>query len=441
MIEVSTEDSGSRSDTRHTYVWAVILIVNVTIACLLTFALATALIPESSVQSNYNFLPWILDKFADVVPKLSSIAPYSAKLENAEITPSIAYWALGSLLATLLSLVGSMIQLLLSSGRRTGSILIAFMIGAYIVVAVVLSPLSIAVLVDEKGKVIYSDFFSLLALGSLLAAFVIDTFHWISARGPHSRDYLVAILTVSAPAFFTHLFFVILSFRSHPPIDFSAGVAAGILVFVQVSAIFLSMKNSYAIFMSGGNMNKSVLPGMIGGVINLVSGWLVQLFKLPIYLDTVGSMTIGATYGYRGSVVAAVVGTVLLALVTNPLTLAYVGTAISTGLLAAWLSKKETGLFSGFMTRRIKTVAIGALVIGPVSTLLSAPITTYVFSGVTYSGSDLVTAFFLSNVFGSLLTSVVSGAIVFDSIDRGLSALIAFELVARIRQSRGDRND
>jgi len=165
-----------------------------------------------------------------------------------------------------------------------------------------------------------------------------------------------------------------------------------------------------------------------GAALNGVIGWIVQIFKLPIYLDLAGSLIVGAMGGLIPGMLSAALGVLVLGVTTTPIALAYVGTAVLVTAAGVMLMRV------GFMTSWLKTGLLGLAVLGPLSTVLSVPVTVYLFGGVTFAGSDAVTLFFVKMGDG-LLEAVVKGAGLFDAADKCLTALIAYAIYRRIPEN------
>jgi energy-coupling factor transport system substrate-specific component len=155
--------------------------------------------------------------------------------------------------------------------------------------------------------------------------------------------------------------------------------------------------------------------------LNAGIGFFVQLLKLPIYLDLVGTVFASVLSGPLIAVITAVVGIVLLGFLTVPTAFAYIGTAIIIALAAAWFSR------FGFGRRLIPTVIFG-LILGIISAVVSAPITVYLFGGVSLVGADAVTAFFRA-MGQTIFTSVFLGGLATDPVDKLAVSLIVYSVV------------
>ena len=104
----------------------------------------------------------------------------------------------------------------------------------------------------------------------------------------------------------------------------------------------------------------------IGVAINFIGGTITLLQKLPIYLDSVGTIIVGALCGAWPGVIVGLVSNILTA-ITSPNNLFYAPLNMAFGVLAAYLSKK--GVFKKFVPTLISSLGfafiggvIGALI-------------------------------------------------------------------------------
>lgn len=158
--------------------------------------------------------------------------------------------------------------------------------------------------------------------------------------------------------------------------------------------------------------------------INFGVGFLVQALKLPIYLDSIGTLLGAVAVGPVAGVLVGVTSTILLTFVTAPTTLAYAVTAVVIAILAGALAKW------GYLARLVPTALFGVL-IGIVSAVVSAPITVYLFGGVSFAGADAVTAF-LAATGKTILSSVVLGGLATDPLDKLVASVLALLLMKRL---------
>jgi energy-coupling factor transport system substrate-specific component len=83
----------------------------------------------------------------------------------------------------------------------------------------------------------------------------------------------------------------------------------------------------------------------IGVAVNFIGGQIAILLKLPLYLDAIGTIVVGALCGGIPGAIVGLVSNVLNS-ITSPITLFYGILSIMFGFVAAWFSKK--GVFKSF---------------------------------------------------------------------------------------------
>jgi len=163
-----------------------------------------------------------------------------------------------------------------------------------------------------------------------------------------------------------------------------------------------------------------LIPVAIG--INIAVGQLIYALKIPLYLDTIGTILVGVLAGPWAGALTGLLSNLIWGLTGLNVTYApFASVAAVIGLLA--------GLFSeaGWVRSWWKTLIAG-VVTGLVAAVISAPIAAYVFGGVTGSGTDAITAFFRSIGFGILPSSFAQG-VSSDPLDKAISFLIVWLIV------------
>lgn len=92
-------------------------------------------------------------------------------------------------------------------------------------------------------------------------------------------------------------------------------------------------------------MNKSIskltlflIP--IGVAVNFIGGQIAILLRLPLYLDSIGTIVIGALCGGIPGLIVGLISNILNS-ITSPVTLFYAPLSIIFGLSAAWCSKHK----------------------------------------------------------------------------------------------------
>ncbi|HEY5651925.1 MAG TPA: ECF transporter S component [Acidimicrobiia bacterium] len=155
--------------------------------------------------------------------------------------------------------------------------------------------------------------------------------------------------------------------------------------------------------------------------LNVGVGAVVGVVKLPIYVDSIGTFIAAALGGWLYGSVAGLLALVLAAVLIAPTAPAYAGTAIVIAILVAVFTRY------GFLRSIVPTI-IGGLIIGVAAALVSAPVTTYLYGGVSLVGSDAATAFFKA-MGNTILESVIFGGLATDPVDKLLTALITLGIL------------
>ena len=170
----------------------------------------------------------------------------------------------------------------------------------------------------------------------------------------------------------------------------------------------------------------SVLLIPVAVAINFVGFQLAQALKLPMYLDSIGTMLVGLI---AGPWVGAATGllTNLINGIFNPVYFAFIPIAILIGVLAGLFSKHK------MMLGPIK-IGICVVLMTLILTVAQAPIIVYVFGGATGTGSAAITAAFLASG-KQIWESVFSSTIIAELSDKGISLVTAF-FIAKSMSSR-----
>jgi energy-coupling factor transport system substrate-specific component len=138
--------------------------------------------------------------------------------------------------------------------------------------------------------------------------------------------------------------------------------------------------------------------------INMSIGQLVSLVKLPIFLDSIGTVT-AALLG--GPVIGALTGlltNLIWGLISSPVAASFAPVALVIGLATGLCAKY--GLFRSWW----KVLASG-LIIALAASITAVPIRLYLFGGVTGSGADFLTAYLLAlgkDLTGSVILTVIT---------------------------------
>jgi|ERR1700733_1671315 len=158
--------------------------------------------------------------------------------------------------------------------------------------------------------------------------------------------------------------------------------------------------------------------------VNLALGAVVSYLKLPIYLDTLGLVLATITLGVAWGIACALLTVAVGFFVINPYLPAYVLTGICIAVTVEIL-------FRARMYQSWWRAAISGLIVAIVSATTSAPITTYLFGGMTLSGADAITAYFFATG-KTLLNSALLSGLSSEPIDKVLVSLIAYLTLQRV---------
>lgn len=156
--------------------------------------------------------------------------------------------------------------------------------------------------------------------------------------------------------------------------------------------------------------------------INVAVGQLVVALKLPLYLDSIGTVLTGALIGpWVGALTGFLSNVVWTMTGLFPPAIAWAGVAAIIGVLAAVF--RQSGWFGSWWQ-----AALAGLVTGVVAAILSAPIAAYVYGGVTGSGTDAVVAMFRAAGLDMLGANMAQG-VVSDPLDKLATFLIVWAVL------------
>ncbi len=159
-------------------------------------------------------------------------------------------------------------------------------------------------------------------------------------------------------------------------------------------------------------------------VINIVGGETVHLLKLPVYLDSIGTILVGVLAGPLPGGIAGVLTNIIWALIIDPVAAPFAPVAFVIGFVSGLLGR------AGWFTTWWRAAIAGAIVAIP-STIVGVPIIVFLFGGVTGGGPDFASAYMLA-VGSSLLKSVGFTTLGINTIDKVLTALVVWNITRRL---------
>ena len=161
----------------------------------------------------------------------------------------------------------------------------------------------------------------------------------------------------------------------------------------------------------------------IGVGLNVVIAQLVQILRLPIWLDAIGTILTGMIAGpWVGLVTGG--ATNLVKSIFQPTELPFALASMAIGFTVGMLSKK------GMFTNIGKTV-VAALIVTVVAVIVSTPIIVVVYGGISGSSASAMTAVLLASG-QRLVQAVITSMGLLELIDKTTSVIIAYFIVKQM---------
>lgn len=138
-------------------------------------------------------------------------------------------------------------------------------------------------------------------------------------------------------------------------------------------------KKKYSIKEDFSMLALLIIP--VGVAVNFVGGQLASILKLPMYLDTIGTIFAAMLCGpWVGAVTGGLTNVVTG--IANPVNFAFIPVNVIAGLVTGFLARKQ--MFSVWWKW-----LISMFVMAWVSIIVSAPIVVLVYGGVTGGGTSI----------------------------------------------------
>lgn len=164
----------------------------------------------------------------------------------------------------------------------------------------------------------------------------------------------------------------------------------------------------------------------IAVAINFAGGQLASLLKLPLYLDTIGTIFVAMLCGPWVGGLAGLITNLVLG-IANPIYIPFAIVNVTVGLVTGYLARK--GMFGNWWKWVISMVLMALA-----SIITAAPIVVLMFGGITSSGTSLITATLMATGAG-IWGAVISTELVFTVLDRIISFGITY-LILRVVPER-----
>jgi energy-coupling factor transport system substrate-specific component len=156
--------------------------------------------------------------------------------------------------------------------------------------------------------------------------------------------------------------------------------------------------------------------------INLTVGQIVLVLKLPVYLDSIGTVLVGVICGPWAGALTGALSNIIAGLILDPGWFPWFPVAAAIGATAGVMA--NIGYFKSWWK-----VVVTGFVIALVATFVGTPISIIIFGGLTASGSSLITAFLLETG-KSLVGSVLTTNFIAEPLDKIATSLLAFAIIS-----------
>jgi energy-coupling factor transport system substrate-specific component len=154
--------------------------------------------------------------------------------------------------------------------------------------------------------------------------------------------------------------------------------------------------------------------------INIVIGQIVVLLKLPVYLDSIGTVLVAALCGPWAGALTGMLSNIIWGLAIDPNAFPWFPVAFFIGLVAGLMAN------AGFFKSWWKVVVTG-FVVALAAAIVSTPIAVYLYGGITASGSSFITAYLLQTGQG-VLQAVFNTNFLVEPVDKITTAMLAFAI-------------
>ncbi|MGQ0714694.1 MAG: ECF transporter S component [Gemmatimonadaceae bacterium] len=165
--------------------------------------------------------------------------------------------------------------------------------------------------------------------------------------------------------------------------------------------------------------------------LNLAIGAIVAALKLPVYLDSIGTVLVAALAGPLAAVLTGVTSNLVLGMLSSPIFIAFIPVTAVIGVSAGIAAR--AGAF-----RSIPRAIVAGSLIGLVAGATSVPIVLALFGGVTAGGTGIITIA-LRALDLPLESAAFIASISVDVLDKVLSCVIVAMVLTRLPRRVGVR--
>lgn len=158
--------------------------------------------------------------------------------------------------------------------------------------------------------------------------------------------------------------------------------------------------------------------------INLIGANLALFLRLPIYLDTIGTLLIAVILGPWYAASTAFLSALINWMTTDIFSLYYSPVAIVVAIITGILIKRNC---------KPSSLLWKSLIISLPGTIIASVITVILFKGITSSGSSII-AQFLHGIGLDMTSSLILVQVGTDYIDRLISLILVFSAITLLKK-------
>jgi energy-coupling factor transport system substrate-specific component len=162
----------------------------------------------------------------------------------------------------------------------------------------------------------------------------------------------------------------------------------------------------------------------LAAALNLVGGYIINTFRLPIFLDMLGTAVTAFTVGPWWGAVTGIITNIGESLIISPIYLPFAVVNVAGAIV--WGYAARYGWGKDF----VRLLVLG-VVVAVVSSLIAVPIIVFVFGGATGVPNDVITAALIA-AGGALFQSAFISNIIASLSDKIISTFLAVAIVAAL---------
>ena len=155
--------------------------------------------------------------------------------------------------------------------------------------------------------------------------------------------------------------------------------------------------------------------------INVVVGQIVLALKLPVFLDSIGTVLVAVLCGPWAGALTGLLSNLIWGLALDPNALPWWPVAMLIGFVAGLAG--QWGLF-----KQAWKVVLAGLLIAVTAALASTPIAVYLYGGITASGISFLTAYLMQTGVG-MVQAVFSANFIVEPVDKISTSMLAYSIL------------